>query len=146
MPVTARLKTGLYPGTRLPIIDVTVGKRYEVTFLEGCARFDDDKNYRRCIDATNFDSVETTEDAPVAPVISPTVAHPSHYGGADDPFEVIKVLNAWEKKYPLLSWNLLTAIKYIPRAGVKNPETRIEDLEKAAWYLNREIANLKETA
>lgn len=35
------------------------------------------------------------------------------------------------------------AIKYIVRAGFKDPEKEIEDLEKAVFYLNREIKNLK---
>jgi hypothetical protein len=69
------------------------------------------------------------------------VNHPSHYGGADNPYEVIKVIEAWEK-YFKLSFNLLTAIKYIPRAGRKDPAKRIEDLKKAIWYINREITNL----
>ena len=33
-------------------------------------------------------------------------------------------------------------IKYVARAGLKNPATEIEDLHKARWYLNREIARL----
>lgn len=35
------------------------------------------------------------------------------------------------------------AVKYIVRAGKKDPEKEIEDLQKAAWYLNREIEDLK---
>ena len=30
-------------------------------------------------------------------------------------------------------------IKYIARAGVKDPATEVEDLRKAVWYLEREI-------
>lgn len=66
------------------------------------------------------------------------VNHPAHYGRADDPYEVIKVIEAWK-----LNFCLGTAVKYIPRAGKKSPETLIEDLQKAAWYLNREIQRLK---
>ena len=36
------------------------------------------------------------------------------------------------------------AIKYISRAGKKNPETEIEDLCKARWYLDRYIKCLKD--
>lgn len=36
------------------------------------------------------------------------------------------------------------AVKYVARAGLKNAETEIEDLEKAIWYLEREIARLKQ--
>ena len=35
------------------------------------------------------------------------------------------------------------AVKYIARAGLKDPEREVEDLEKAAWYINREIKRLK---
>jgi hypothetical protein len=35
------------------------------------------------------------------------------------------------------------AVKYIARAGLKNPEKEIEDLRKARWYLDREIARLE---
>jgi hypothetical protein len=65
-----------------------------------------------------------------------TVDHPAHYGGADNTYEAIKVIEAWE-----LGFNLGNAVKYVSRAGKKGDA--IEDLEKAAWYLNREIANRK---
>lgn len=35
------------------------------------------------------------------------------------------------------------AVKYISRAGKKDPSKIIEDLEKARWYLEREITNQK---
>lgn len=67
------------------------------------------------------------------------VNHPSHYGnGADDPYEVIKVIEAWD-----LNFHLSNSIKYIARSGKKDPNKEIEDLEKALWYLQREINNLK---
>lgn len=34
-------------------------------------------------------------------------------------------------------------IKYVCRAGRKNPETELEDLLKAQFYLNREIVRVK---
>jgi hypothetical protein len=61
------------------------------------------------------------------------VNHPQHYGG-DTVYETIKVIEAWD-----LSFNLGNAVKYISRAGRKKETCRIEDLKKAAWYLNREI-------
>ena len=39
-------------------------------------------------------------------------------------------------------FNRGNAIKYIARAGKKNPETEIEDLRKARWYINEEIKRL----
>jgi hypothetical protein len=64
------------------------------------------------------------------------VSHPSHYGGKDNPYEAIKVIEAWD-----LGFCLGNAIKYISRAGKK--DFIIQDLEKAIWYLNREINNLE---
>lgn len=66
------------------------------------------------------------------------VNHPSHYGGEDNPYEAIKVIEAWD-----LDFCLGNVVKYISRAGKKNKDRLLEDLEKAAWYLNREIDNLK---
>ena len=61
------------------------------------------------------------------------VDHPNHYGGEDNPYEAIKVIEAWE-----LGFRLGNAVKYILRAGKKG--SRLEDLKKAKWYLDREIA------
>lgn len=66
------------------------------------------------------------------------VNHPAHYGGEDDPYEAIKVIEAWG-----LGFCLGNAVMYISRAGKKDPAKIVEDLEKARWYLDREIANLK---
>ncbi len=66
------------------------------------------------------------------------VDHPSYYGGDNNPYEAIKVIEAWD-----LGFCLGNTVKYISRAGKKNPEKEIEDLEKAAWYLNRHIEGLK---
>lgn len=70
--------------------------------------------------------------------MSETVNHPAHYGGVDNPYEAIKVIEAWG-----LGFCLGSALKYISRAGKKDPVRLVEDLEKARWYLDREIARLK---
>ena len=66
------------------------------------------------------------------------VNHPPHYGGGDNPFEAIKVIEAWE-----LDFCLGNTVKYISRAGKKSKDTEIQDLEKALWYLQRKIETLK---
>jgi hypothetical protein len=66
------------------------------------------------------------------------VNHPNHYGGANNPYEAIKVIEAWG-----LGFNLGNAVKYISRAGKKSGSSTREDLQKAAWYLNREIEKWK---
>jgi hypothetical protein len=65
------------------------------------------------------------------------VNHPEHYGGADDPYEAIKVIEAWD-----LNFNLGNTVKYICRAENKNDT--LTDLKKARWYLDREIQNREE--
>ena len=65
--------------------------------------------------------------------VSEAVDHPEHYGGGDNPYEAIKVIEAWD-----LGFSLGNAVKYIARAGKK--KDRREDLEKALWYLNRELS------
>ena len=63
------------------------------------------------------------------------INHPKHYGG-DKPYEAIKVIEAW-----CLDFHLGNVVKYIARAGKKSD--RLEDLEKAKWYLERSIEKLK---
>lgn len=67
------------------------------------------------------------------------VDHPAHYGGADNPYEAIKVIDAWG-----LGFCLGNTLKYIARAERKN--ATIEDLEKARWYLDHEIEIQKKEA
>lgn len=63
------------------------------------------------------------------------VEHPKHYTEGRK-FEPIDVIEDWN-----LGFNLGNAVKYISRAGRK--DDIITDLEKAQWYLNREITKLK---
>jgi hypothetical protein len=69
------------------------------------------------------------------PIITTSpVSHPSHYGGEDNPYEAIKVINAHD-----LNFCLGNAIKYVLRAGKKESDTKKQDLEKAIQYLQFEI-------
>lgn len=65
------------------------------------------------------------------------VNHPNHYGGADNSYEAIKVIEAWQ-----LGFCLGNAVKYIARAGKKRRNAELQDLRKAAWYINRRIEQL----
>lgn len=75
------------------------------------------------------------------PTETSKIAHPAHYGGADDPFEAIKVIEAWS-----LGFHLGNVLKYISRVGKKPGTTRVEDLKKARWYLDREIERIERGA
>lgn len=69
------------------------------------------------------------------------VNHPSHYGGANNPYEAIKVIKAWN-----LGFCLGNTVKYIARAGKKDIAPPIQDLKKALWYLQEEIRELEHKA
>ena len=64
------------------------------------------------------------------------VNHPAHY--TDGSIEVIDFIE--DKKLP---YQLGNAVKYIARAGKKDPDKTAEDLRKAVWYLNRYIEKLE---
>ncbi len=68
------------------------------------------------------------------------VNHPSHYGGASNTYEVIKVAEAWDLDKDAYLFNV---VKYVARAGKKDPTKELEDLKKAAFYLDRKIKNLE---
>lgn len=69
-----------------------------------------------------------------------SVNHPNHYGGAENQYEVIKVCEAWGMDKDAYLFNV---VKYVARAGKKDPAKELEDLKKASFYLNRKIKNLE---
>lgn len=68
------------------------------------------------------------------------VDHPAHYGGGDNPYEVIKVAEAWELDKDAYLFNVL---KYIARAGKKPGEETAKDLKKARNYIDFRLATLE---
>ena len=60
------------------------------------------------------------------------VNHPAHYTSHPSGVECITVTEHF-------NFNLGNAIKYIWRAGSKDGTPTIQDLEKAKWYIQREI-------
>ena len=73
--------------------------------------------------------------------IKDNVNHPEHYTSGRT--EVIDVIEDYTGVISLLGFCRGNAIKYILRAGKKDKDKVIEDLEKAVWYLNKEIATRK---
>jgi hypothetical protein len=67
------------------------------------------------------------------------VNHPQHYQHPNSAYEAIKVIEAWG-----LGFCLGNTVKYIMRAPHKGAQ--VEDLKKARWYLDREIARLERQA
>jgi hypothetical protein len=62
------------------------------------------------------------------------VNSPAHYTA----YEGLEVIDLTEQ----LNFNRGNAVKYICRAGLKDKATEIQDLEKAAWYIDREIKRI----
>lgn len=68
---------------------------------------------------------------------SDSVSHPSHYAeGWSNGAEVIDLTEH-------LSFCAGNIVKYVCRAGRKDPGKHVEDLEKARWYIDREIERVK---
>ena len=62
------------------------------------------------------------------------VNHPSHYKSHPSGVECIAITEHF-------NFNIGNAVKYLWRCGLKR--SPIEDLKKAAWYVNREISRLE---
>lgn len=78
-------------------------------------------------------------------IINPTQQHntvtkPKHYKQYGE-FEPIKVIQAWN-----LDFELGNCLKYIARAGYKEDNTAIQDLEKAKEYIDLELEKLRRYA
>lgn len=94
-----------------------------------------DRNYRILFgdkDPTVYPMNHIRENLGMDPV-----NRPAHY--TDGKIEVIEYIE--DKK---LGFCLGNAIKYISRAGKKDPTKEIEDLKKAKWYIERRIKELEE--
>lgn len=61
---------------------------------------------------------------------------PTHYKGTTQPIDLINAQN--------LNFNLGNVVKYVCRAGKKQGESNLKDLEKAKDYINYEIKRLGE--
>lgn len=72
----------------------------------------------------------------IAPAGGDRVNHPPHYKASPSGVECIEVVRH-------MNFNRGNAVKYIWRAGEKDCSREIEDLQKARWYLDDEIARLR---
>lgn len=85
---------------------------------------------------TGANTPELRNFVPMPPIkpAKEAVNHPSHYNTGK--IEVIDAIEDWK-----LNFSRGNAVKYIARAGHKGDE--LEDLKKAAWYINREVERLE---
>ena len=84
-------------------------------------------------------AVELVEAADVAQEETnekPDAINPPHYQGFSNGAQVIDITEN-------LNFNRGNAVKYLARAGAKDPAKEIEDLEKSLWYTQRELDRLK---
>ena len=69
--------------------------------------------------------------------MSDIINSPSHY--TDGGIETIDFIEAKG-----LNYHLGNVVKYVSRAGKKDTAKKLEDLEKARWYLEREIGRVQD--
>ena len=62
----------------------------------------------------------------------------NYYGDKNSPYEAIKIINNLD-----LNFNRGNVLKYILRAGKKDADKEIQDLQKAKHYIDYEIERLK---
>lgn len=87
---------------------------------------DHTKNLQQYMAAMSSESEAATEDL---------VNHPKHY----KMYKGLEVIDLTEQ----MNFNRGNAVKYICRAGYKgDASAEVEDLRKAAWYINREIERI----
>lgn len=65
------------------------------------------------------------------------VNHPKHYTSHPSGVECIDIVEH-------MTFNCGNAVKYLWRAGLKDATPQLQDLQKAAWYINREIERLQQ--
>lgn len=73
--------------------------------------------------------------------VEDAVNQPSHYNRGS-----IEVIDFIEDQGFAKNYYRGNAIKYLSRAGHKDPSKTAQDLEKAVWYIQREIASLSRDA
>lgn len=64
------------------------------------------------------------------------INHPKHYTNHPSGIECIEITQHHD-------FCIGNAIKYLWRAGIKDADTEVEDLEKAIWYINKKIELIK---
>ena len=90
------------------------------------------------VDAAIKQALALNTDVEVPAIATDPVNRPAHYTSGK-----IEVIDFIEDQR--LGYHLGSAMAYICRAGKKDPTKTVEDLQKAVWYINREISRLQGT-
>lgn len=121
-------------GGRKGVVDATSDDEYVIVI------FRDEVKGRSRECAAGKDLVRRECEAEDLPPSS-SVDHPAHYGGADNPYEVIKVMEAWLTREEFIGALKFNIHKYTARAG--RHAAGDENHEKALWYQNYLVDYLK---
>lgn len=117
----------LYPVEELERISNTPDSRLVVYPLGQPYAIYDKSRYKYELEDGSIKIVENSDN----------VSHPPYYtDGWSNGAEVIDLTEH-------LSFCAGNVVKYVCRAGRKDPDKYVEDLEKARWYLDREIARVE---
>ena len=117
----------LYPVEEIERIDSTPDSRLMVYPVGQPYAIYDKRKYKYELEDCAIKIVENSNN----------VSHPLHYAtGWSNGAEVIDLTEH-------LSFCSGNVVKYVCRAGRKDPDKHVEDLEKARWYLDREIERVK---
>lgn len=112
-------------------------KRFE--FVTACMSEEDFKEW--CKTGENPTLKKETKDDEIiyqsAPVAHNPINHPKHYTSDPSGVECIEITRH-------RNFNIGNAIKYLWRAGLKDGNSDIQDLQKAAWYIQDEIKRLSQ--
>lgn len=93
-------------------------------------------NVPDCMDYNGWFLKEIHQHTIVKETKNDPVNHPKHYTSHLSGVECIQITR-------YMNFNLGNVVKYLWRNGLKDKEPSIQDLEKAAWYLNDEIKERK---
>lgn len=116
-------------GYRYYLKDVSLEKIKDISITELPTKTEDDIIKERFKDLHVYGASKLEKNM---------INHPVHYGGENNTYEAIKVIEAWS-----LDFCLGNVIKYVSRSGKKENESELRDLKKALWYLERKISSLE---
>lgn len=124
--------------------DFTAGHIYSVYGDDDCLYVIDDEGIEDCVSLSfdnMFEVMEGQSDESLAPNM---VEHPSHYTRGK--FETIEVIEEITAGYSdgFVAYNVGNALKYLARAPYKHDDGGLEDVKKAAKYLEFAIKRISE--
>lgn len=118
----------LYPAEEIERITETIDSRMVVNPVGQPYAIFDKSEYKYELEDDSIKIIENSD----------SVSHPLHYAsGWSNGAEVIDLTEH-------LSFCAGNVVKYVCRAGRKDPDKHVEDLKKARWYLDREIERIEE--